>query len=87
MSLEYAGISVKTLYEKFGEKLKYSHINVDEDFYDLYNELNLFSCFDGESVRILEDKGDYLVLQSLCDTATDYFFKLSKEEFEVATFK
>lgn len=79
-------ISVKALYEKFGEHLTYCDISTEDDgeqsFYDLVDKKNRgFLCMDGESCEVLQESDGIVVL--LNDGVT---FCLTQEEYAVTSF-
>ena len=80
------GISVKALYEEYGENLTYCKIEKTEDenetYYDLFNSKGMLSLMDGEEAEILSTINDTYKL--IGDT---YIFELTPEEFGIATFK
>jgi hypothetical protein len=81
-------ISVKALYDEIGDNLTYGKIEVSEDgkYFDLYNNDNsLVACMDGEEVIVIHTNDNYMELLN-SNGEIDMNFKLSKEEFEVATF-
>ena len=86
---ESVGISVKTLYDTYGEHLTYGRIekNVDEskEYYDLYNDKGVMSIMDGEQAIVVSNDNDSFTLASVEDT-NDSTFKLSKDEFGIAVF-
>ena len=79
------GISVKALYEKYGENLTYCKIEKNEDadgtYYDLFNNKGMLSLMDGEEAEILTTING--IYQLICDA---YTFELTPEEFQIATF-
>lgn len=88
------GISVKALYDTYGEKLTYSRIKrtIDENdiYYDLYNDKNILAIMDGETaigeIAIITNKDiDSITLVSTADGNNS--FRLSREEYGIAVFE
>ena len=88
------GISVKALYDTYGEKLTYSRIERTIDgndiYYDLYNDKNILAIMDGETaigeIAIITNKDiDSITLVSTADGNNS--FRLSREEYEIAVFE
>lgn len=93
--MKTACISVKTLYEHFGEKLTYgiiekdygSNEESDRHYYDLYNmHDDMIACMDGENVQIVEENETSIKFLNT-DGEKDVEFLLSREEFEIASFQ
>lgn len=83
-------ISVESLYEKIGVFLTYGTINkyVEDDsvYYDFYDVDGVIACMDGEEVEIVyQDNNIVELLNKNGEPATR--FKLTKNEFEIATYK
>lgn len=83
-------ISVKTLYDEIGEQLTYGIIqkSVEDknEYFDFYNNnQDIIACMDGEEVYIVyqDDKTVELLNKN---GEIDMNFKLTREEFEVATY-
>lgn len=81
-------VSIKTLYENFGEHSRDWNIVVDEEgdgYYDLWNEHGCV-CMDGETCVIERVEEDYLVLRNLEQEPGEhnpYTFKLEREHAAV----
>ena len=83
-------ISVKTLYNEIGEQLTHGTIQKSgeegNEYYDFYNNnQDIIACMDGEEVYIVyqDDKTVELLNKN---GEIDMNFKLTREEFEVATY-
>lgn len=87
--MKTACISLKTLYEHFGEDLACGTIEYTNDngseYWDLRNGDSIILCMDGESCEVVfhNDRRVELINR---DGEIDTKFILSKEEFEIATF-
>jgi len=83
-----ACLSIKALYDKFGEHLTYGKILVDRtddnNYYDLLVSDGI-ACMDGEVCEIVH-KDDNAVTLVNHDGEVDMTFKLTREEFGVANF-
>ena len=83
-------ISVKTLYDEIGEQLTHGTIQKSgedgNEYFDFYNNnQDIIACMDGEEVYIVyqDDKTVELLNKN---GEIDMNFKLTREEFEVATY-
>ena len=83
-------ISVKTLYDEIGEQLTHGIIQKSgedgNEYFDFYNNnQDIIACMDGEEVYIVyqDDKTVELLNKN---GEIDMNFKLTREEFEVATY-
>lgn len=77
------GISVKTLYETFGEQLEFHKIDTSEKgYYDIRGKFEEIICADGEICNVIGKRNGIVTLWG--DDAT---FTLNEKEFEVAVFK
>lgn len=84
-------ISLKELYENGHEYLKYGGIikhtiEDKKDFYDLHQNCDEIVLCDGESVEILQECCDFVLVQN-SNSETDYNIMFSPEEFRIATFR
>lgn len=84
-------LSIQTLYEHFGERLKcgnYIQRTVDGDntYFDLRTDAQGIVCCDGEEVLVNSITGNHICC--LNDSGEDNaVFELTKEEFGIATFE
>lgn len=82
-------LSVSALYNEFGENLEYCHIehtpDGDNDYYDLHSGSYLV-CMDGEQCQIILQNEDIVELSNT-DGEAEKTFRLTAQEFAVATFK
>lgn len=83
-------ISVKTLYDEIGEQLTHGTIQKSgedgNEYFDFYNNnQDIIACMDGEEVYIVyqDDKTVELLNKN---GEIDTNFKLTRNEFEVATY-
>jgi len=78
-------ISVKALYDKYGEKLSYCNISTEDDgYYDLQTEFSGTVCMDGENCEVIEENDDVVKLLNK-DGEINTTFTLTLEEFYIAT--
>lgn len=86
--MENVTVSLKTLYNKFGENLRYNKIEKEVDggteYFDLYE--NGLVCMDGETCSV-DYKNDDKVILINSDGEVDRYFSLSVEEFEYGCFQ
>jgi hypothetical protein len=85
-------ISIKSLYEKYGEVLEHNYIDYTyqeengNHYYDLKNkDTHELVCMDGETCLIIEANDSIVRLQN-SDGEVATTFVLTKEEFEVSIF-
>ena len=82
-------ISVSALYNEYGENLEYCRIEHTleggKDYYDLHSGNHLV-CMDGEQCRIILQNEDIVELSN-ADGEAEKTFRLTAQEFAVATFK
>lgn len=79
-------ISVKSLFERYGEKLTYCTISRDDgNYYDLQTEEAGTVCMDGEVCLIIEENEDEITLTN-SDGEIPTTFNLTREEFGIATY-
>ena len=87
--MEEVCISVKALYDKYGETLEWCDIIVEItdgfDYYDLV-VLNEIVCMDGEICKVFHETDNVITLSNN-EGEFDFRFNLSREEFNIATFK
>ena len=90
-----AYISVKELYERYGEQLEFAEIRNESDdgrnYYDLMVDDHVV-CMDGETCKIVNrrepdayDRDGYVELLNE-DGEQKAYFRLTCREFEIATF-
>lgn len=86
-------ISLETLYNEIGENLTHAVIEktyqeeTDTTYYDLRNNSrDLVACMDGEEVQIISENENVVEFLNT-NGEIDMIFKLSKEEFNIATFE
>ena len=85
-------ISIKSLFEKYGEVLEHNYIDYTyqvenkNHYYDLKDKVtDELVCMDGETCLIIEENDSIVRLQN-SDGEVTTTFVLTKEEFEVSTF-
>lgn len=84
-------ISIKMLYEGIGDLLSYGYIEhefqkeTNTHYYDLYDDKGHVVCMDGEECEIYFDGNLYKLINKNGEVETEFY--LTKEEFEIATFK
>ena len=85
-------ISIKSLFEKYGEVLTHNYIDhtyQEENgnhYYDIRDKITgELMCMDGETCLIIEENDSTVSLQN-SDGEVTFTFVLTKEEFEVSTF-
>ena len=87
--MENITISLKTLYDKFGDNLEHGDIvrsgDNGQEYYDFYNTDNVLVCIDGETCEVIESDrvGNITVLLNL---ESDFSFALTNEEIDIGSF-
>lgn len=85
------GISVKTLYEQYGDTLTMGFIEKwKEDgktYYDLYNSDGVLACCDGEEWPVEEEGEDLVTFRAKDADGEPVRFSLTQEELGVASFQ
>lgn len=80
-------LSIKSLYDGYGENLAYCNISIDDEgYYDLQTLEIGTVCMDGEECEILSDNKGIVILVNN-NGECNCQFKLTKEEFETAILK
>lgn len=83
-------ISLKALFEKFGENLTYGSVVKDTDtktgtdYYNLYFDRKLLACSEGDMCKIIHCGKERFALSSTRSKEDIDIFSLSYEEFNVA---
>lgn len=89
-------ISIKALYDKYGECLNFCGINrivndknnSNYDIYELYNGFDKLVCMDGEGCTIINiDNNNESVKLVNKNGETDEVFSLSFDEYKMAVFE
>ena len=87
--MENVTISLKTLYDKFGDNLEHGEIiksgEGEQEYYDLYNVDSVLACMDGETCEVIEFKRAKNITV-LLNLESDYSFALTNEEMGMGTF-
>lgn len=78
-------ISVEALNNKLGEDLSFCKIKAEGNYYDLLTVESGIVCMDGEECEILSSNDEVVELSNSNGEQTTTF-KLTKEEYKVATF-
>jgi len=84
-------ISVKALFEEYGENLEDVEIRHttedDEEYFDIYDPFFGVLCSDGEECRISSIDGEKVLLEGYHDANVVSFFWLTVPEFKTAVFE
>ena len=82
--LKITNLSVKELYDKYGNHLAFGSIEHTyedgEEYYDLYDENGFLVCVDGQKCEVISINREEITLKN----DNDKLFLLSREEFENA---